>query len=251
MLVGDLVRWRSQMGRAIQGLGQVPGARTEVSEEHWLWLSGAPSPDANVVLVHRPDRAVLDHALAAVAQHGAPALLCLAGDADDRAVPEGWQPVGTMPFMRAQLAHVPLASDPRVRVAGPEDVESTVALLSDAFGMAPEVARTMVEPVLTGAVEGVRDMRFWLLHDDGAPVSAVLDARTGDALTVWCMGTPERWARRGYARALLAHMLHDAREAGLAVGLLGATPAGKPLYDATGWQTLEEWRLFVRVDQAH
>jgi len=119
-------------------------------------------------------------------------------------------------------------------------------LLADAYGMPAEIARLAVEPVVTGASKaGHSDMRFWLV-EDGTPVSAVLDARSGDAVTLWCMSTPQRFARRGYARALLAHVLHVARAEGAAIGLLGATPAGKPLYDATGWRTLEQWRLFVR-----
>jgi hypothetical protein len=48
-------------------------------------------------------------------------------------------------------------------------------------------------------------------------------------------------------RALLGHVLNAARQDGMSVGLLGATPAGKPLYDATDWRTVEEWRLFVNA----
>jgi predicted acetyltransferase len=67
---------------------------------------------------------------------------------------------------------------------------------------------------------------------------------------VWCMATPERFARRSYARALLAHVLHVAAGQGATFGLLAATPAGKPLYDATGWSTLEEWRLHLNSGSA-
>jgi hypothetical protein len=37
---------------------------------------------------------------------------------------------------------------------------------------------------------------------------------------------------------------------GVRVGLLGATPAGKPLYDATGWTTLEDWQIFTNRESA-
>jgi predicted acetyltransferase len=59
------------------------------------------------------------------------------------------------------------------------------------------------------------------------------------------MATPPQHARRGYARALLAAVLHHAREDGATLGLLGATPAGFPLYDATGWSTHETWDLYT------
>lgn len=93
-------------------------------------------------------------------------------------------------------------------------------------------------------------MRYWLLVDNGVPVSMVLDACAGDVITLWCMGTPQRFGRRGHERALLGHVLNAVRQDGMTVGLLGATPAGKPLYDATGWRTLEEWRLLVNVASA-
>jgi predicted GNAT family acetyltransferase len=242
----ELERRRTQMGRSIRGWGVIPGAVMEVADGHWAFLSGAPSPDDNIALVQSADRAALDRVLGLVEQLGAPALVMLTGDASEHAMPEGWQDVGTMPFMRADLAEVPANPDPRVRVAGPDDLDATVSLLSDAYRMEPAISRRAAEPVLTGATAEHGDMRFWLLVDDGTPVSTVLDARTEDVITLWCMATPERFGRRGYARALLGHVLHAARAEAITIGLLAASPAGKPLYDATGWRTLEEWRLFLR-----
>jgi GNAT superfamily N-acetyltransferase len=238
------------MGEAISGWGAIPGAVSEVSDGHWLLLSGAPSPDVNLVLVQSSDEKVLEHALATVDRVGAPAVVCLAGEASGQGIGSSWQAVGTMPFMQAELAQVPQAVDRRVRVAGPDDVEVTIALLAEAYGMDPAVAQVAVEPVLTGLTQESSDMRYWLLVDDDVPVSMVLDARAGDVITLWCMGTPQRFGRRGHGRALLGHVLNAARQDGMTVGLLGATPAGKPLYDATGWRTLEEWRLFVNAASA-
>ena len=243
----DVARRRTQMGEAISGWGAIPGAVGEVSDGHWLLLSGAPSPDVNLVLVHTSDEKVLQEALVTVDRFGTPALVCLAGEASEQGLASSWQAVGTMPFMQADLAEVPQVADRRVRVAGSDDVEVTVALLADAYGMDPAVARIAVEPVLTGLTTETSDMRYWMLVEDDVPVSMVLDARAGDAITLWCMGTPQRFGRRGHGRALLGHVLHAAHQDGLTTGLLGATPAGKPLYDATGWRTVEEWRLFVNA----
>jgi len=247
MSADEVARRRTQMGEAIRGWGAIPGAVSEVSDGHWLLLSGAPSPDVNLVLVHSSDGEVLEAALATVNRVGAPSLVCLAGEASEEGLASSWQAVGTMPFMQADLAAVPQGVDQRVRVAGPDDVEVAVDLLMEAYGMDQVVARIAVEPVLTGLTEGSSDMRYWLLVEDGVPVSTVLDARAEDVITLWCMGTPERFGRRGFGRALLAHVLHAARQDGMTEGLLGATPAGKPLYEATGWRTVEEWRLFVNA----
>ena len=112
--------------------------------------------------------------------------------------------------------------------------------------MAAEIATVAVRPVVerTASEAGIV---FWLLDDDGAAVSTVMTAQVDDIVSVWCMGTPERFGRRGYARAILAHVLDVASRQDAETGLLGATPAGKPLYDATGWQTLEEWQLYVNA----
>jgi GNAT superfamily N-acetyltransferase len=64
------------------------------------------------------------------------------------------------------------------------------------------------------------------------------------------MATPQRFARRGYGRAILADVLLRAKLEGASIGLLGATPAGKALYDSTGWTTLEDWRMFLTPDAA-
>jgi hypothetical protein len=38
--------------------------------------------------------------------------------------------------------------------------------------------------------------------------------------------------------------------AGVRVGLLGATPAGKRLHDATGWSTIEDWQICTNSGSA-
>lgn len=48
-------------------------------------------------------------------------------------------------------------------------------------------------------------------------------------------------ARRAMARAAWE---------GVAVGLLGPTPARTPLYDTTGWSTLEDWEIYANDDSA-
>jgi GNAT superfamily N-acetyltransferase len=93
-------------------------------------------------------------------------------------------------------------------------------------------------------------LSLWILEQDGMGVSMVATHRDGASVSVWAMGTPARFGRRGYGRALLAHVLHEARQDGARQGLLGATPAGFPLYDATGWHTFDEWQIFTNATSA-
>jgi GNAT superfamily N-acetyltransferase len=118
--------------------------------------------------------------------------------------------------------------------------------MGEAFGLAIDV----MYDVIAGVLSGANGPKIWILVDGDVPVSAVLTSIVDDAVTIWCMSTPERFARRGYGRAILAHTLSQAKSEGAAVGLLGATPAGKPLYDATGWFTVEQWQMFANEESA-
>ena len=210
-------------------------------------FTGAPSADVNLALVHDADPQVLACTVEAVADVGCPAMLMFAGRG--RAVASGlghgWSKVGAMPFM-ATTANSMRRRDVRVRRAGAGDVGTVIGLLSEAFVMAPGVAAVAV----TAIDDPAAVLRTWLLEDEGQPVSTVTTGRADDAVTVWCMATPERFARRGYGRALLEAVMAGAAEEGARVGLLAATPAGKPLYDAAGWQTLEEWDLYFQAGAA-
>jgi GNAT superfamily N-acetyltransferase len=150
-----------------------------------------------------------------------------------------------MPFMAGDLAGMTLATDVRVRQATPVDLDAMTQLMSDAYGIAPEVARGCISATFNG-----KHMTMWLLENDGVPMSCCMTARHEDAVSVWCMSTPERFGRRGYGRAVLAHALAEARADGAELGLLGATPAGERLYQSTGWQALEQWAVFVNSTSA-
>ena len=243
MYRNELERLRSLMGQSIQGWAVEPGSVGEVGDGYWAVLSGGPSPDVNIALVWSAAPQAGQRALELVADVGAPALVNLAGDANARGLSDEWRQVGTMPFMAVDLEATPTRADPRVRRAGAADLDAVVDLITESYGMEAEIAAIAVRPV----VEKAGPIAFWLLESDGVAVSTVMTSQVEDIVSVWCMGTPERFGRQGYARALLAHVLGVAARQDATFGLLGATPAGKPLYDATGWSTLEEWRLHVNA----
>jgi GNAT superfamily N-acetyltransferase len=209
-------------------------------------LTGAPSADANLALVHDGDAQTFANAKQAVEAAGYPTLFMLAGASKGNELGSGWQRAGAMPLMSSTLSDEHLRADPRVRRAGESDFDTVVELLGDAYGMPRDVAEVCVR-VLRAEQD---EMHVWLLMDGEQAVSAVMTAIVDDAVCVWCMGTPARFARLGHGRALLADVLLRAKHAGASVGLLGATPAGRPLYEATGWHTLEDWELFVNAESA-
>ncbi len=239
----DLTRCRTLMVTAAAELMALPGSTTGVGDGYWLAMSGVADADMNMALIHTDDRSVQADVVSQVQALGVPALLMLAGDARSLSpqLPSTWQPVGELPVMAVDLAATPTVADERVRAAGSEDTEAIISLICDAFG----TARDAFSAFLADFFARTSDARWWLLEDDGAPVSTVWAARVEDSVSLWCMATPPRFARRGYARALLAAVLDHAAKDGATVGLLGATPAGYPLYEATGWTDLEHWQIHL------
>ncbi len=217
-----------------------------VGDGHWLMLTGGPSPDVNMALVHDGNPLTLAAVRQTVEDRGYSTLIMLAGPSQGADLESGWQHAGAMPFMSAELAGESLQADPRVRRAGREDFDTVGELIAEAFWLGREDADVCARVLLVEEDA----MSVWLLVEEGQPVSTVTTVLVDDAVCVWCMATPSRFGRRGYGRALLADVLLRAREAGASIGLLGATPAGQPLYEATGWETLEDWQLYLNAQSA-
>jgi GNAT superfamily N-acetyltransferase len=245
---GKAALWRQQMGQGIAPWASKPGMVGEVGASSWLMLTGAPSPDVNMALVYDDAPNVLASVLENIEQLDCPALVLLAGDGKLRAhdLTGAWEGVGEMPMMMADLTRAPHASDPRVRRAGPSDEEAVRDLIADAYGLSPEIASICTD-ILHGPVD---TMTIWLLEDQGQAVSTVTACRVDDVVSLWCMATPERFGRRGFGRTLLAAVLDDELTRGANTGLLAATPAGLPLYAATGWQHVEDWQIFTNAVSA-
>ena len=239
---------RNQMGHAA-GL-MLRGGPTpfiEAGEGYWLAQSGLPSVDMNMALVSSGGPEELATVLALVEQSEIPTLFMVADSGPSEDLEAPWQFVGEMPFMASSLDSEHLRADARVREAGPDDAGIVFEVMGEAFGIDSDLFSQGISSVLA---EGSDESKVWLLFDDGVCVTAVLTLLIGDAVTVWCMSTPARFGRRGYGRAVLSHALLSARSEGAVIGLLGATPAGKPLYDRTGWSTLESWRMFASAPSA-
>jgi GNAT superfamily N-acetyltransferase len=239
----ELARRRTAMGKGVMGYVTEPHMHGQVGDRWWTCIAGSSTPDLNMALVHDANPALLDEPLAQFAQRRLPSLVMLAGRGKEvsGALPSSYAKVGELPVMEADLATLPCARDPRVRQATADDVETVTELLHQAYGFGREDAALATGP-LTSPRDGIA---IYLLEQDGTPVSTVTLCRADDTASVWSMATPEQHGRRGYGRALLADVLHRAHDDGATLGLLGATPAGLPLYEATGWVTAETWDLWT------
>ena len=81
------------------------------------------------------------------------------------------------------------------------DISALTDLLAESHDLEPSAVAAM--PTMAGR-NG--DMNLWILEQDGVAVS-IATYRVADSVSVWAMGTTERFGRRGYGRALLAHVL--------------------------------------------
>jgi GNAT superfamily N-acetyltransferase len=239
---------RTQMGRVCETLATGADMEHQVEAGWWLGLTGAPSPDLNMALLHKHDSVALAEVLGRIAARGCPAFVMLAGDGTslEGELPDGWEPVGTTPMMAVDLATTPTAPDPRVRLAGPQDVETLTDLLAESYGMRREIAAVSMGPVARGET----GIQVWLLEEDGQVVSTLSTSRFDDSVSLWTMGTPVRFGRRGHGRALLAAVLDHARIDGAKIGLLYASPSALSLFESTGWRTVDEWAVFTNCTSA-
>jgi GNAT superfamily N-acetyltransferase len=238
----EVARRRRQMGESLADWAAISGSVHALGQGYWAYLSGLPSADTNMGLIHGSDREEFANLLAMIDDVGAPTLLLSAGAGVQLAeqLGAGWSHVGAAPFMAIELAAGTQQGDERVRQATDADVYLAAELMADAFVLPRAVCKPLVHATVHASIG---PMAVWVLEDNGEAVSTAITSWVDDAVTIWCMATPARFTRRGYARALLAEALLHAYSYGARVGLLSATPAGRPLYEATGWQTLEDWKI--------
>lgn len=233
------------MGRGLLPWVTGPPMLGRVDDGSWLLLTGASSPDMNFAFLHREDPDAMREALTEIEERRLSAMLMLAGDGRALAplVPTAFQLVGEMPVMSRHLDG-PDVHDDRVRLATSDDRAAVNEVLFAAYGL-PQDAIELATAPLERPERG--PLSIWVLEQDGEVVSAVTTTRVEDTVGLWTMATPPVHQRKGYGRALLAAVLTQARNDGAELGLLGATPAGFPLYESTGWEIDEVWDLYVNA----
>jgi len=130
----------------------------------------------------------------------------------------------------------------RGRPARPEDraalVAWRIAFLVEAAGRAPGAkveaeAADMIDAAYAGD-------RLWLVEDAGAPVGmALYNAQLPDCVQIGGVYTPPALRGRGYARAVVAAMLLDARARGVGRALLFTpSPDAAAAYRAIGFTAI-------------
>ncbi len=95
-----------------------------------------------------------------------------------------------------------------------------------------------------GTPDGQPGLSAWVMVQDGVAVATTWSFIHGTDCGIYAVETLSRWRRRGLARALVEHVLHDAREQGAQTASLQSTAMGQPLYEVIGFEAsgrYEEW----------
>ena len=127
-------------------------------------------------------------------------------------------------------------------VNGDEDVAAMSRALAEAFSMPAE----SIERAMPLRLYDSPAIDTYVAEYEGDVLSSVTITRHGDVVGVWAMGTKAAAQGKGIGRALLSTVMAAEREAGAEAFFLGATPAGRPLYERLGYRTVFSAEVWVR-----
>ena len=220
-----------------------------------LALSGANAADLNAAVLwggEAPEATLVSFAEDA-GKAGVPFLVMLAPDVADPLAPVaeklGLVHAAEFPLMVCPAdGFEPTASssievDP---VTDPSAMSGWVTPMATAFLLDPsETERAVPFRWLQGPVT-----HGWSARIDGQIVGSVTTTIHGDHIGIWAMATHPDHQRKGIGQVLLTRVMDEHRRRGAKAFFLGATPAGKPLYDKIGYTTRVVTQVWARGETA-
>ena len=92
--------------------------------------------------------------------------------------------------------------------------------------------------------DDVPGLTGWVMLRESVAVASAWSFLNGSDCGIYTVGTQPEWRRRGFARALMEHVLGEAWRHGARTASLQSTRMGQPLYLSLGFQAVgryEEW----------
>ena len=226
-----------------------PGVELHVTRRCVLGLIDEPAADFNRLILGADPQAegFLVRAAALAKARGRPLVATMSPRAADTLAPVatrlGFVPVGAAPLMvlRAGTPVEPGRPMKVARALGPELTQVAGDLIAAAFDTPREVIARCIDVCMTPAA-GVETYVAW--GDDG-PMCTVSVTPTGDTGAISRMATPPEHQRKGAGRALLSHVIDDYRRRGMTRFHLGATEAGRPLYESLGFEVVADLPVWM------
>jgi GNAT superfamily N-acetyltransferase len=237
--------------------GLDPGAEIE-DEPGWLLGAGSAShPVISNAAFRRDDGADPEELLAHAkeffgARERGFSVWCRDGQDEDgdilaAADAAGLQFVYAMPEMtlgaQVETPDLPPGAELRRLTAGEEAEDYwKVAIASYAsLGFPPEVFAGYSDH--SGLLAG--NVAAFLAYLDGEPVAIAMTIVSEGVAGVYWVGTLEQARGKGLGRAVTAAATNAGFELGADLASLQASPMGKPIYEAMGYETVFEYRLMM------
>jgi GNAT superfamily N-acetyltransferase len=214
-----------------------------------LALSGEPVADLNFVAIGAgPDPAArLREYGALVHARQLPVVVMLSAAVADALAPVardlGLTHAGGMPLMTHDgqgIGHVERQVTV-TRVEGDADLKTTNSIMARAFSLPEDAVQRAWGPAMLDAP----GLAVFLARQGVTPVSAVATTRHGATVGIWCMATAPEHQRRGAGSVLLTQVMAGHHASGARLFYLGATEAGRPLYERLGFRSVETITIWV------
>jgi GNAT superfamily N-acetyltransferase len=233
---------------AAQMIG-APGIELHMTRNCVLGLTDEPLADFNrLTLGSDPDaEGFLVRSVARAKERGSPLQAVMSPQVAQALAPVatrlGFTAVGTAPLMvlRPDVPVQPSRPTHIVRALGPELVAIAGDLIAAAFDEPRDIIARYFDVCMTGT-SGVETYVAW--GDEGA-MCTVSVTPTGDTGGISLMATPPEHQRKGMGRALLSQVIDDYRRRGMTRFHLGATEAGRPLYQSLGFELVADLSVWV------
>jgi GNAT superfamily N-acetyltransferase len=242
-------------GRAFAAMtAESPGFEARLTRDCAMGLSGEAVADLNMLIVGPDPEAAtfLADAVARATARELPFLVAMtphvAAELAPLAERLGLVAAGTLPLMVLRDAAA-VRPDPACRIEralGDEAVRAAGDLVAAAF----DLPRAAVANSLDASLTGTAAAEAYLGLSGDTPMSAVTVTRTGGTAGIWCMATPPKHQGKGMGRALLTRVIERFRDDGVERFYLLATPAGQPLYESIGFQTLADYAIWIPGESA-
>jgi RimJ/RimL family protein N-acetyltransferase len=233
-----------------------PGAAIEVGDG-WFFGAGTPSHPVACNTAFRADddldaAELLAAALAFFGERGRGFSLWVRSGPEDRdlvgaAEASGFRCVYEMPEMllhgRAEERPLPDGVELR-RLTSPEQAEDYWRVAGPAYtsiGFPPEMFASYRNH------EGLmaENLVAFLAYLDGEPVSIAMTIVTHGVAGIYWVGSLEAARGKGLGRAVTTAATNAGFDLGADVASLQASPMGKPIYEAMGYETAFDYRLLM------
>jgi GNAT superfamily N-acetyltransferase len=129
-------------------------------------------------------------------------------------------------------------------VSDRETMSDWVATLIQACSMPAAIGAPILAAQERIGYGAGRVLRDYAGYEEGRMVATASVFLSRGVAAIYCVGTLEGARRKGYASAMVAHALSQARSEGLRYGVLQASRMGYPVYQRMGFRDTGHYKLF-------